>query len=545
MTSSLRVLTAALSRSPMRRALGAYLVFSVAEWATWVALLVWAYAERGVGGAATVSVVQLVPAVIVAPLGAVAGDRAKRGAALATGYALQGATVLATAAALAFDLHFTVVCLGGVLVTCAITLTRPVHNALMPELSHTPAELTAGNAATAAAESVGMFLGPATCGLLMVGGGAGSVFVLFGVLLLLSALLVLRLPASAEPRPVQDEGYLRNVSAGVGELGRQPTAAILLGTIASQYVVLGLLDILVVVLALDVLGTGQSGPGLLGGALGIGCLIGAVGSVVLVGIPRLLPAMAIGLLAMGLPLAALGISGSAWVAAALLAVSGAGKSFFDVAGRTLLQRAVSERVLARVFGLQESLLSGATALGALLAPLLLLQLGTTGAFVATGLLLPVCAAVAWHALRRLDARALPPGPFLEALRGIAFLRLAPLAAVESMSRRAEELMVPAGTDVVQEGQLGDRFYVVLSGHLDVSRQGKPVRRLGPGAFFGEVAILRDTARTATVTAAESARLVTVGRQDFLGALAAAGGGRAAADGVVKAYLDGDARHPAE
>ena len=147
MTDGLRASRDALRQGPLRRALLAFLVFSVAEWATWIALLVWAYQERGVQAAAVVSVVQLLPAVVVAPLGSVLGDRPHRGRVLAVGYALQAVAMLLTAAALVSDAPFVLTCAGGVLVTCAITLTRPVHNATLPSISHTPAELVAGNSA--------------------------------------------------------------------------------------------------------------------------------------------------------------------------------------------------------------------------------------------------------------------------------------------------------------------------------------------------------------------------------------------------------------
>ena len=528
----------------MRRVLPAYLVFSVMEWATWVALLVWAYDQRGVGGAATVSVAQLVPAIVVAPLAAAAGDRLRHGTALAVGYGAQAVAALATGLALATEQSFVVVLLGGVLLTGTITLTRPVHNAAMPELARTPAELTAGNAATSGAESVGTFLGPAASGLLIVAIDAEGVFTVFGILMLGSMLLVLRLPVSAEIRPAEHEGYLRSVTAGVTELRNEPSAAILLGTVASQYVVIGLLDILIVVLALDVLGTDDSGPGLLGGAFGVGCVLGALGSILLVGRRRLAPALVLALAVVGVPLAVLGISDSVWVAALLLAVSGAAKSCFDVASGTLLQRAVADRVLARVFGLREALLSAAIALGALLAPALVLVLEPTGAFVITGLLLPAVAALAWKVLKRLEAGAVSPGIHLNALRAVPFLRLAPLPALESLSRRVVEVSLGPGEVIVREGDLGDRFYVVLTGEVAVSHGGREVRRLGPGSSFGEIALVRESARTATVTAIGEVHLVAVGRHDFLTALGAAPTTRTAADQVAEAYLQGDRQEAA-
>lgn len=541
MRSSVVVMTRALSRGPLGRAMAAFTLFSIAEWAAWVALLVWAYGRSGVSGAATVSVAQLVPALVLAPLGSVLGDRMHRGRALTLSYALQGLLMGATAAAIATDAPFALVCLAGAAVTTAITLTRPVHHAVMPELARSPDELTAGNAASTAAEGLGTFLGPLVSGLLIVENGAEAVFAIFGLALLGSAALTTRLPLSVEQRPDSTEGPLQTITGGVRELRREPATAVMMGTVFGQYLVIGVLDILLIVLALDVLGTDESGPGLLGSALGLGAIVGGLASLALVGRPKLLPALATGLLVSGLPLAFLGWSGTPVVAALLLALSGVGKSLSDVATRTLMQRVVTERVLARVFGLQESLMSGAIALGAVLTPALVAGFGTTGALVATGLVLPVAAVPAWRTLSRLEARALPPGPDLGLLRSVGFLRLAPAAALESLSRRTARLSIPTGTSVVQEGRPGDRFYVVLDGSVEVTRKGQPVRRLGEGDTFGEVALLQGDARTATVIALEPTTLVSIGRHDFLRALGTGGSFRSAADDLVSGYLESDRR----
>ena len=344
---SLRITVRALRNPGLRRALLPFVVFSVAEWATWIALLVWAYDLRGVGGAATVSVVQLLPAILAAPLGSVLGDRLHRGRALAVGYALQAVSMLGTAAALATEQPFAVVCAGGALVTCAITLTRPVHNAVLPDVSRNPEELTAANAATTTGEAAGAFLGPLSSGLLIAPGGAESVFGLFGVLLLGAAVVVVGLPVPVEARLYARESMVRSAVAGARELRREPSGAVLLGMVTGQYVVVGIMDILMIVLALDVLGTDSSGPGLLGSAFGVGSIIGALATVALVGRRSLSGAIAVGLLTAGLPIVVLTQARTLLMSMLLLGVWGAGKAFFDVAGRTQLQRTVNDRVLAR------------------------------------------------------------------------------------------------------------------------------------------------------------------------------------------------------
>jgi hypothetical protein len=293
--------------------------------------------------------------------------------------------------------------------------------------------------------------------------------------------------------------------------------------------------------ALEVLETDSSGPGLLASALGIGGMLGALATVALVGRRRLSPALAVGLLATGVPLMLLPLGTVPAAAALLLAASGAGKAFFDVAGHTLLQRAVPDAVLARVFGVQESVMTASIAAGAALAPLGVAALGRSGALVAIGALLPVAGLIGWRWLRRLDAVALLPGPHLSLLRGVPTLRLAPLPVLEALSRGAAEFSLPVGSTVVREGDRGDRFYVVLSGQVLVTRDQRQVRRLGPGDSFGEIALLRDVPRTATVLTLDDTTLVTVARADFLRAVGGDGSVRAAADSVAQGYLDDDER----
>jgi predicted MFS family arabinose efflux permease len=542
----LRASLDALRQGTLRRALLAFLVFSVAEWATWITLLVWAYQERGVHAAAVVAVVQLVPAVVVAPLGSVLGDRPHRGRVLAVGYGLQATAMLLTSAALVSDAPFVLTCACGVLVTCAITLTRPVHNATLPSISHTPAELVAGNSASITAEGVGGFLGPLVCGVLLGTVGPGAVYLLFGALLVGAAALVVALPVVHVGDHERSEvaGFTTQALDGLSELRHAPASALLLVMVAGQYVVVGALDILLIVFALDVLGTGPSGPGLLSSALGVGAVLGAVASVALVGRRRLAPALLTGLLVTGVPLSALALGGQVAVSALLL-VAWAGKAFFDVAARTLLQRTVPDDVLARVFGVQEALMTAALAGGAAIAPLLVDSLGIRGALAVVGGLLPVSGLLSWRVLRLLDARSRHPGPHFELLRTVPFFRSAPLPVVEQLSRRTEDDVVAAGTVVIRERDSGDRFYLVSDGTVSVSQEGRHLSRLDAPTSFGEVALLRDSPRTATVIADVPTRLVWIGRDDFLRAMRSVPAARESADDVAQRHLDADQRRSAQ
>ena len=311
---------------------------------------------------------------------------------------------------------------------------------------------------------------------------------------------------------------------------------LLVGLVVGVFVVVGMLDVLSVVLAFEILGLGQAGPSTIASALGIGSVIGAAASVSLVGRTRLAPALGLGLAAVGIPLAAVGFSGTPLVAWTLVALSGIGWSFFDVASRTLLQRSVDEEVLSRVFGLQEGMMMAAFAIGSAAVPPLVHALGPAGAFVAAGAALPAIGVLGWRRISRIDAAAVPPGPELTLIRSVEIL--APLAppVLERLARRLSPVHANAGTVVVRQGDPGDRFYVVKAGEVEVTIDGRVVDRLGPGGSFGEVALLRNVPRTATVTAVAETDLLALGRDDFLGAVTWSRGSSDAANRMIDRRL---------
>jgi hypothetical protein len=292
-----------------------------------------------------------------------------------------------------------------------------------------------------------------------------------------------------------------------------------------QFLVIGALDILTVVLGLELLSLDLSGPGTLASALGIGGLLGAAGTVILVNRRRMAPALTGGLIVLGLPLALISVLGNGLLSSLLfLTMAGVGKSFVDVAGRTLLQRITPDRVLARVFGFQESMMMGGTALGAASAPVLVNWLGGRGTFLFVGGLVVLFGVSQWWPLSRLDARSVLPGPGFELLRAIPMFAVLEQPALERLSRDLEQMEVPAGRAVIAEGEKGDRFYVIESGVVSVLKRVSPaaqpeeVNRLGRGSFFGETALLRDVPRTATVMAVTDLVLYALDRQIFLGAV---------------------------
>lgn len=534
------VLRRAVANRALGRSLAAFTVFNIAEWASWIALLVWAYDRGGVRSASAISLLQLVPAALLAlPCAAFTARLPKRWA-LSAGYATQAVTLGLTSVALAFDAPYAVVAGAAVTASVTITLTRPTHFALLPELSETTQDVTAANAASGTVAGIATFAGPALSGLLLAASGPASVLFATAAASGIAALTTARIlpPGRTAPIPRADAGTPRarrpSMFGALRRRGIRPLAVL----VGADAVLLGVLDILLVVLALDLLHMSDAGPGILNSALGVGGLLGGAASVLLVGRTHLAPAMAIGAAIAGAGASCAGLATWPGVAFVLIAISGAGRSFVDVTAATLLQRSLPDDQLGAALGLQESLLMAGTALGALLAPLLVQGFGPREAFVVAGLIVPALAAMTWTRLRNLDQHASVPGPTYALLAGIPMFGVLAQRVIERLARDLVTTTAGAGTAVVVEGHSGDSFYVIESGRLQVTHgAGQVLRVLGPGDWFGEIALLRDIPRTSSVTALTDVTLQRLGRTSFLNALTGSRLATNAADQYARRYHD--------
>jgi cAMP-binding proteins - catabolite gene activator and regulatory subunit of cAMP-dependent protein kinases len=299
-------------------------------------------------------------------------------------------------------------------------------------------------------------------------------------------------------------------------------------------IVSGALDVLFVLLALEVFDIGESGAGLLNAALGLGMVAGGTVTFTLVGRQRLAPVLGVAALASGLALAILAAVSPVW-AAPLIVVTGIGFAACDVLGRTILQRVTPDRVLARVFGALEGLGLASLALGAVLAPFVVLALGVQGALVVVGLLLPAGIALSWLGLRAMDQHALVPRRALELLRVVEIFAPLPPPQLEWVARHARWITIEPGEALITEGDVGDAYYVLESGSLTVTKGGELLRILtGRADAVGEIALLRDVPRTATVTASAESVMLRLSRAEFLEAVTGHAQAHEAARRVVDA-----------
>jgi MFS family permease len=533
---------AAVARDPgLARIELAFVGFNMAESATWIAILVYAYRLGGAGAAGLVAFVQLVPSGFVAPFAAFAGDRFRRDRVLLAGYVVQAAALASTAVALYADAPVALTILLATLACAAFTVTRPIQAAILPSITHTAEDLTAANAVSGLAGNVGLFLGPLLAGILLGRSQPGDVFAGFAVVSLVGAILVTRLridPEALTARRTVDAGdVVRESLGGFAVLRRERPVLLLVLVMSAGAVVMGALDVLFVAVAVDLLRQGAAWAGFLGAAFGLGGIVGALGTVILVGRRRLTPSLAGGGLLLGIPITGIGLVPLVATTPFLFAVGGVGSSVASVAGQTLLQRIAPEASLARVFGILEGLAMFALALGSVGSAAIVAAVGITGALVATGLFVPFALALAWLPLRALDRHArAPDAEALALLRRMSIFAPLSAPAMERIMANLASLEVPAGHVLIREGDEGDRFYVIVEGTVAVSQGGRHIADRAAGDHLGEIALLRDVPRTATVTATTPLRLLALDRAPFLEAVTGHPQSRARAEAVVEERL---------
>ena len=518
------------------RVLGGYALFTLNEYAVWIAMLVYAYGRGGATIAGLVALAQLVPAAVLAPVMAMLADRRSPVIMLAGGYLVQAAAMAAAAAAIIAGAPLAAYA-AAVVAAPAVTTTRPAQSTLIPSVASTPDQLTAANVVVAWVEAAGIAASGLLAGALIALTGVGSVFAVCAGFGVVAALLTagLRVPALASPAPPDTGAALAEVGEGLSLAVRQPRLRLMLALLTAEAVVVGALDLLFVILAISVLDRPQAWAGYLNFVYGVGAVLAATVSAVLVGRRLGRPILAAALLLSG-ALAALAFGlGVGWTVA-LLAVVGASRALLDVASRTLLQRSVPARLIGRVFGLLEGLTMAGLGLGALLVPLLVYLGGNRAALLGVAAVLPLAAAIGGRALFGLDAGAPVPVVEIALLRSLPLFAELPAPAIEGLAAALTPVHLPAGAVLIREGDPGDAYYAIAAGELDVVQDGRFLRRCGRGEGVGEIALLRAIPRTATVTARTAATVYELNRDPFLTAVLGHAPTQRQADRIAEARL---------
>jgi MFS family permease len=535
--ASVRAARGVLAQPQLRRAELAFGWALTGEWALTVGLAVVAFDDGGAAGVGLVALLRMAPAAIGTPFLAAVADRARRERALAAVSAVRAVTIGGAAALLAVDAHHAFVYALVVVATAVFTVFRPAHSSLLPLLCTTTTELTSANVVRGLLEALATLVGPVVAGALLAWSSPTAVFAAAALLSLAAMGLLLRIRYDAPELPtVEQPRLLQEAIEGVRSVARQRDLRLIFALGSTQAYVRGALTVFTVVLALDLLDLGESGVAALSAFIGVGGLVGSLGVSLLVGSRHLGGWLVVALVLWGTPIAVIGLAPGAALAYAMVAVVGLANALIDVPLYTLPVRLVRDEVLTRAFGVFESTITIAVALGSALTPALIALLDLEGAMIATGLLLPLIGLLAWRRLATLDDHLSVRDVEIGVIRSAPMLQLLPVPSIEYLATEAVTRTAPAGTELCRQGEPGDSFFVIAAGHADVIGDGTPVRTMGPGECFGEIALLHGVARTATVRAREDLTVLEIDGDVFVDVVAHHSTTNAAALAVVDTHL---------
>lgn len=514
---------------------------SVATWSYAIALSVYAYEIGGVAAVGLIALIRLAPGALVSPLSGLVSDKQSRRLVLLVCTALVALILAASAAVGLLDGPAAVVYVLAGLFTVASTPFIPAESALTPQLARSPQELAAANLVFNLIDNGGFLVGSLITGLALALGPPGIAFALATVAGAASFLVALGLPRDERPE------YAKGIKAGelVGEtlsgfrlIAVDPGLRLPSAMTALLALVEGAADVLVVITALDLLGLSQSSVGYMNAAWGIGGLIGGAGLAVLLNRGHLIRSALAGsvILAAGLGLPALfPVVVAAYVG---FLIVGSGHTFVDVVSNTLLQRLGDDESLGRIRGSLESLRLGAMALGSILVPAVVSFAGIRGTLAIAAVLLPLYLLVRSGRLRGLELGAPLEERHYELLHTSPIFAPLPIATLERLCHEVTERRVVTSEVVITEGEAGDLFFLIESGVVEVSREGRPEGTQGPGEGFGEIALLHDVPRMATITARTECTLLVLSREDFLEAVTGHTRSNETAHSVAAGHLDG-------
>ena len=559
------VFRAAFENPVLRRVGFAYSLFGAAEFGVWITLLVFAYGHGGPTASMLMVLVQLVPCIALGPfLGALA-DRRRPSRVLCLGYALQALSMGAVAAAIGLGAPAVVVFALAPLTSLSFTMTRPPQAALLPAIVRTPNELTAANVMTGWTDAAAALVGPAVAGILLEWRGPGLAVAAMACLTVVSTFLVAGvvgpaaaispdvIPGDAE-RGGEGGDHSGDPMSGIGRalasirIGassnllvavRNPQIRVLLALHTFYFVLIGALDLLCVILAVNYLHMGPGGPGFLNAALGGGALLAGFVTAFLVGRRRLANTLTVALSIGVVALALIGAIPRVAPAILLIGIVGLAGAVFDVTGRTLLQRSAPADALAGSFSILEALMDLGLALGAVLVRVAIAIAGLKAALVAPAVIALLLIAGLWRRIQKIDASATVPQVEIQLLRSISIFAALPAPSLEGIAWDLEPLTVSQGTVVIKEGERGDCYYAVAEGELEISRESQFLQMVSRGDGFGEIALIRDVPRQATVTAATDASLYTLERELFVQAVTGHATAISAVGTIISGHLGDD------
>lgn len=523
-----------LAEPNLRRLNLAYALVQLGAWAGFVAISLYAFRHGGAREVGVMTAVRLGPTVLVSPFAGILADRYPRHLVIAGLEVVRAGGQLLAAALIIEHASPGAVFVAVAASALAQTGLDPARAALLPVLARTPAQLTAANALEASVDGAALTLGPAIGGVLL---GVTSVQVVLAVDGTAAAVAAALAFTIVEPTGLHQGVALGTVArqslAGFRTIVGDRRLRLVVGVFAAQMLAFGLLLVFIVSVPLQELHRGASAVGWLNAAAGVGAIVGGLLTMTLKG-SRLAPPLLTGMSLIALAYAALASLALLPVALLALALMNLGACYVDVATFTLLQRAVPEAMLARAFSVIGTITVASLLVGGVLAPVLISALGLRGALAVTAAGVAGCAAAGYSGLRAIDTSAPAEVDRIDLFAGLPLFRMLPVSVLERLASSARERRVPPGEEIITQGQPGDGYYVISDGEAEVLVDGVTVARLGRGDAFGEIALLTDRPRQATVRAVQRLRLEVLDRDVFIEVVGGNEESRRAGDALLRA-----------
>ena len=514
---------------------------SVGKWGFGVALAVYAYRTGGATLVGVVLLLQAFPAVLAAPVLAWLGDRHSRKRVLLVTNAARAAMLAGAAAAIWAHAPAAVIFALATLYSMVSTANQPARAALIPALSRVPSEASSANAVVSSLDNAGFLVGAGAGGVMLAATSTQAVVAACALAYLNSLWMIAALPRDARPPSRRAKlGLAHEITTGFQTVNAQHQLRLLVLLLAGLSITGGLANVLVVVTAISLLHAGAAGVGYLSAAYGAGGVLAGIAAIAL--LERSIPVAGVllGACALCLPLVLVGIVTVPATALIAWAAVGLGYALVKGTALTLLQRLTEDRVLSRVLGVLETTFVAGIGIGAIVAPALVSVLGRKGALIAAGSFLPLIAVLSQRSLRNLEAGAPVPGESFQLLRANPIFAPMPIGVTESLARALRDISLPTGHVVIQQGDLGDLWFLIAEGEVEVVKDGVFQTRLGAGQGFGEIALLRDVPRAATVRTVAPTRLLALDRDRFLTAVTGLRESHEAAQEIATNYLSSGA-----
>lgn len=516
-----------LRHRDFRLLLTGFSISAAGDWLYGVALVVFVFDQTGSAawvGAATI--VRLLPYIFLGPFGGVIADRYEQRTVMVASDAARAVLMFGLSVVALLEAPVAIGLVFTFLATVTGTPFGPAMQSLLPRICDED-ELAPANSLMSVIENTALVAGPAIGAVLLLLGSPALAFALNGVTFVVSAIVTQAIHTKGSAHISEDEtpSVARRLAEGFAGIRDSGAASLLVLFVAIASFLYGFEVVFTVILAEGRLDMGSEGIGWLTAAVGVGGVLAAAGTTRIARSRRADLGLVGSMTLLGLPLAGLAFATSPIVAVLMMALVGAGGTFLDVIATTMLQRAVDEALLARVFGIIDSLGVAAILAGSLIAPALVSTFGIRSALLVTGITLPALALLTLPkliSLRELANRTMDDlAPRVRLLEASGAFYGTPVQTLEAVALSMTLERVSAGAVILREGDLADDLFIVAEGIFEVVSRGETggdetvVNSLESPDYFGEIGLIENMPRTASVRADAGGAVYRISGSDFL------------------------------